>query len=463
MINLEKNKLSGWSCASSTICSIFVAKNKVDLRKIISYSKKNDLTICTKGSGNSYGDEFQNENNIVVDTSTMNKILSWHPESGIMIVEPGVSLQKTLKVTLPDNWVLPVVPGTRFPTIGGCVSNNVHGKNSYKVGNFGDYVREFDIILFSGEIVNCSREKNSELFYSAIGGMGMLGIFTRISLQLKKVESTNLCVKKCTVPNLGGMIEFITNSTANCDYVIGQIDCFQKGNKIGRGTIHTAVHAPNNLLKNSYTDDLEIPERFFSVVPANWALELGKIFISSFSMRLISNLKYYVDFFNSKKNGHFQSFPKFNFLLDRIPDWPKVFKHGFYEFEPLIPAEKANKVIEEILIISQQSKMIPYICGIKLHRKDDFLLSYSLNGFSVGFDYPRIPQKIEKQKEIFFKLHEIVADSGGIVYLAKDNLVTPEHFKKMYNIRIDEFLRIKKQYDPNMLFQSNMFRRLFLN
>ena len=107
--------------------------------------------------------------------------------------------------------------------------------------------------------------------------------------------------------------------------------------------------------------------------------------------------------------------------------------------------------------------MPSYLSGIKLHKNDDFLLSYSMNGFSVGFDYPVLPHKADEQKEMLLKLHEIVAVNGGLVYLAKDNVVTQQHFKKMYNKKIENFLNIKKRYDCDMLFQSNMFRRLFLN
>ena len=63
-----------------------------------------------------------------------------------MTVEPGVTVQKILKICLNDNWMLAAVPGTRLVTIGGCASNNIHGKNSYRDGNFGDHIIEFDII-----------------------------------------------------------------------------------------------------------------------------------------------------------------------------------------------------------------------------------------------------------------------------------------------------------------------------
>lgn len=459
----KKRKVPGWSRASASICDVWYPGCLDESMQVLDYAIRNKLNICPLGSGNSYGDEFQNKNNIVVNTSSMNKILSWDLNTGIMLVEPGVTLQQILRICLKDNWVLPVIPGTRFPTVGGATANNVHGKNSYIVGNFGDWVIEFDILIAKNKIVTCSRNQNTDLFCAAIGGLGMLGLFTSIKLQLKKIPSVNVLVKKWTVQNTKIMIEDIFEATKNSEYVISQIDCFADGKNLGRGTIHSASFIDQKQSNNDYLEDLKISNRIFSIIPTSWILGFGKICMSNVTMRTISTLKYYTDYLFSSNRGIVESFPSFNFLIDRIPDWPKVFKHGFYELEPLIPIENANKVIEEILTISHWYKMPPYLSGIKLHKKDNFLLSYSLNGFSVGFDFPVLPHKAEMQKEMFFKIHEIVTDNNGIIYLAKDNLVTPEHFKLMYNDRIDEFLTIKKQYDPNMLFQSNIFRRLFIN
>ena len=81
--------------------------------------------------------------------------------------------------------------------------------------------------------------------------------------------------------------------------------------------------------------------------------------------------------------------------------------------------------------------------------------------------------KINK-KEISFNsptyfIADIAANHDGnfdrvkkLVYLAKDSLMKPHHFKKMYINKLNKFLDCKLKYDPNQFFQSNMYRRLFL-
>jgi len=462
MFSINK-KLNGWSRASSTKCQIFYPENLEDLKKVINHAIKNNFSICPKGSGNSYGDEFQNESNIVADTSMMNKILSWDIENGIINVESGVSIKKLLKVSLKNNWILPAIPGTRLPTIGGCVSNNVHGKNSFRNGNFGDCVIEIKILVASNEVLTCSRNTNKELFYAAIGGIGLLGIIVSVKMQLIKIPSPNVLVDKWTVPDLNKMIDDLIESSNNYNYVIGQVDCFAPKMNLGRGTIHAARHTKSELNKKKFLNDLEISDKIFSFIPSKSVVNLGRILLNDKSMKLISSSKFYWDKYSFGKTSIHTSFPEFNFLIDKIPNWPKIFNNGFYEFEPLIPMKNAKKVIKKLLKLYNYYGMPSYLSALKLHRSDDFLLSYSLNGFSIGFDFPILPKRLDEQREMFIGLHKIVAESGGLIYLAKDNIVTKEYFKKMYGIKIDKYLDIKMKYDPDMIFQSNLYRRLFTN
>jgi decaprenylphospho-beta-D-ribofuranose 2-oxidase len=455
-------KIFGWSRASSSYSKLFHPETILDLNNIISLARENNSNICMMGSGNSYGDEFQNDQNIVINTTKMNKIIGWDSTSGIIEVEPGVTLTDILKICLLDSWIIPVVPGVRSPTIGGCIANNIHGKNCYIDGNIGDWVLEFDILLSSGEIITCSNKLNNELFYSAIGGIGLLGIFTRIRIQLKKVSSSNVRVKKITASNVKMMLDYIYNQSLNEDYVIGQMDTFISGACLGRGSIHVAKHIINRNNSLEVTKGIDLNKYLFHFIPRTWFIYFGKLFISSYFMRFISAIKYYLDYLTSNKAGHVESFAQFNFLIDRIPNWPKIFKYGFYEIEPLIPFSKTEEVIKDIINISHRYKLPAYLAGVKLHKKDNFLLSYSLNGYSVGFDFPIEYSRIKVQKKMFEEIHNIIINAKGLIYLAKDNLIKPHQFKKMYSGKLEDFIEIKKKYDPTELFQSNIYRRLFI-
>ena len=57
------------------------------------------------------------------------------------------------------------------------------------MGPIGEHVLEFTAVLPTGAEVTCSPNKNGDLFYSMISGLGMLGVFTSITMQMKKMYS----------------------------------------------------------------------------------------------------------------------------------------------------------------------------------------------------------------------------------------------------------------------------------
>src|SRR5512146_1366366 len=170
-------------------CYVYRPGSAEEIAVIFKFARENGLTVTARGAGRSYNDAALNGGGIVMDLSAMNKILEWDPASGVVRCEPGVTLQQLWQRIEPDGWWPPVVSGTMFTTLGGCLAANIHGKNNFKAGTIGEHVIEFTALLPTGAQVTCSPRRNADLFYAMIGGFGMLGIFTSITLQMKRVYS----------------------------------------------------------------------------------------------------------------------------------------------------------------------------------------------------------------------------------------------------------------------------------
>src|SRR5512142_1792761 len=145
-----------------------------EISEIFCLAEKNGLTVTARGAGKSYNDAALNGGGIVLDFTAMNQILEWDPASGVVRAEPGVTLEQVWQRVEPDGWWPPVVSGTMKTTLGGCLAANVHGKNNFHEGPIGEHVIEFTAVLPTGAQVTCSRDKNADLFYSMISGLGML-------------------------------------------------------------------------------------------------------------------------------------------------------------------------------------------------------------------------------------------------------------------------------------------------
>ncbi|MES2459943.1 MAG: FAD-dependent oxidoreductase, partial [Armatimonadota bacterium] len=182
--------------------------NVEGIRDVFALARANGLHVALRGGGNSYGDAATAGEHLVLDLTRMNRILEWNPETGVMLAEPGVTLRQIWQHAIGDGWWPHVVSGTMFPTLGGAAAMNIHGKNHFNTGVLGDYILHFDLLLpGTAESIRCSREENTELFFAALGGFGVLGVFTEIRLQLKKIHSGLLNTRQIVAANLTEMFE----------------------------------------------------------------------------------------------------------------------------------------------------------------------------------------------------------------------------------------------------------------
>lgn len=181
--------VSGWGESTRGMSFVYRPSTLEALAKVFEIAAQSGRSIAMRGGGNSYGDAFMNNENIVLDVRRMNRVLEWNPENGRIRVEPGLTLHELWQYVIEDGWWPPVVTGTSKTTIGGCAGMNVHGKNAWRKGTIGEHILEFDLMLPSGEIITCNRTENSDIFHAAIGGMGLLGCFTSLTLKMTRIYS----------------------------------------------------------------------------------------------------------------------------------------------------------------------------------------------------------------------------------------------------------------------------------
>ena len=446
--------------------SLVASPNSVDeCLGVIDFATRRKLSICPRGAGYSYGDIILNDNQIVLNLRRMNKICSWCPESGRISAEPGATLGDLLFISMPFNWTVNACPGGAGVTVGGAVSNNIHGKDSWKSGNFGDSVISLKLLISSGEILTIDRTVDRQLIEAVISGMGVLGIVVEIALQLAKIPSPFIEVSVTPVKNTQEMMEKIEESRGKFDSFTGWTDAFSKGEMLGRGCVSAArwIDVPMAMSKKRLAKSLEEPTRVLNLFPQRPAwFVLNKIFHPSL-MGLANFFQYQVFkashvLFSSKMPQ--MLFTEYNFMFNRLPGWPKLFHpYGYIEFQPMIPRKSGFEAIEEIYRICQRHGFPSLMCGVKAHKKDDYMLSYSGDGYSMGIDIHFKSRDRERISRLGRDVFEYVLDCGGTTYLAKDLLLPRDLFERMYP-RYKEFLEVKERLDPSNLFQSDMYRRL---
>jgi FAD/FMN-containing dehydrogenase len=435
-----------------------------EIQEIFQLARKNELTVTARGAGRSYNDAALNGGGLILNLSGLDKILEWDPSSGRVRCEPGVTLEKLWQRVEPDGWWPPVVSGTMKTTLGGCLSTNIHGKNNFQKGPIGEHVLEFTALLPTGTEVTCSPQKNADLFYSMISGLGMLGIFTSITMQMRRIYSGLMTVDARPVQNLHEHLTDLLENAPHNDYIVGWLDTTAGGKRLGRGQIHAA----NNLKEGEDPNPQEtmrlekqtLPPRIFGVIPKSSLHYFMSPFMINFGAWGINTAKYVSSL---RRHTFRQSHAAFHFLLDYVPNWELSYgRGGLIQYQSFLPKETAENTWREMIQLSQKRGLPSYLGVTKRHRPDRFLLSHGVDGLSLALDFKVTDRNRASLRQMLREFDDMVIEAGGRFYFAKNSETSAEHTRAFLGDEtISKFKLLKQQCDPDNLLESDLYRRIF--
>ena len=410
-------KLQGWG-KFPVIESKSLLINRRDELKISPF-KKSEASVIAYGNGRSYGDSALADYHIPM--RTFNRFLNFDSHHGLLTCEPGVLLSEIIEVFLPRGWFLKITPGTKLITVGGAVASDVHGKNHHKQGCFSNSVKSLKLILPNEREYVCSESENTALFRATCGGMGLTGIISEVTLQLKKVNSQWINQKTIPTKNLEDTFEAF-EKYADEPYSVAWIDTLAKGNIAGRSVLMTGDFSSDGDLNYKASKKINIPFNAPSFL-------LNKLTSKSF------NWLYY----NKSRAGKSEqtvSVDTFFYPLDAISNWNRIYgKNGFVQFQFILPKRNSFEGLRNIVNKISESRYPSYLAVLKLYGPENKnYLSFPLEGYSLALDF-----KVEKGLIEFLRnLSREVQKYDGRIYLAKDAIVEKEIFEKGYS-KIQEF------------------------
>lgn len=463
---MEKNFTQLENFGHSLSASSYLIKPNIpeEIYEAFQLAKKIGVTVSARGAGRSYNDAALNGGGIILDMSGMDAITRWDKTAGLITAQPGATLEKIWQKVEPDGWWPPVVSGTMKTTLGGCLSANIHGKNNFKMGPIGEHVVEFTAILPTGAEITCSPKKNADLFYAMISGLGMLGIFTSVTMQMKRLYSGLISVDALPVRNLHEHLAALQDGAPNADYIVGWLDTMNGGKSLGRGQIHAAHHLhegedsdPQKTLK---LENQILPPYIFGVFPKSMLYVFMRPFVNNLGWWGVNMAKYIASL---RTHTFRQSHAAFHFLLDYVPNWElSVGRGGLIQYQSFLPKETAEDAWREILNISLKLRMPSYLGVTKRHRPDKFLLTHAVDGFSLAMDFKVTNRNRTRLGNMLQEFDKIILQAGGRFYFAKNSETSSQTAVEFYGKEtVDRFKKLKKRCDPNGLLESDLYRRIF--
>ncbi|MEZ5978398.1 MAG: FAD-binding oxidoreductase [Planctomycetota bacterium] len=458
--------VDGFGRAVGARARVYRPRSVKEVRAVLAAARRENVPLCLRGGGNSYGDASVAMRGHVLDVTRMDAVVDFDSESGVAELEGGVTVAKLWRTILPRGFWPKVVSGTMFPTMAGAAAMNIHGKNNFKAGTIGDAILEFDLVLADGEKVTCSRESESDLFHAAIGGFGMLGVMTRVRLATHRVHSGDLEVRALVARDLREMMEIHARELPNIDYYVGWIDCFARGSQLGRGAVHVARYLePGEDRRPEKTLDLAHQELPTSILgfPKSEAWRALRPVCNDVGMPILNATKFHAGRYEATKGPFRQAHAAFAFLLDYVPNWKLAYgPGGLIQYQSFLPKETAYATYTRMLEHCHRKGIVPYLGVFKRHRPDPFWLTHAVDGWSFAMDFRVVPSRREDLWQHCRELTEMVLEGGGRFYFAKDLTLphgTPRRF--LPADRLEAFLELKQRLDPQGRFESQLWRRLF--
>ena len=425
-------------------------------------------TIALRGAGQSYGDAATSRNGHVLDLSRMNRMLGFDPTTGTATVEPGVTVRDLWRHAIAYGFWPRVVSGTMAVSMGGAAAMNIHGKNNFALGSFGECVKSFDLLTPRGDLVHCTRESEPELFHAAISGFGMLGCFTRLEIETKRVHSGRLRVWGIVARDLDHNLQILEDLGSQADYLVAWLDLHAKGSGLGRGLMHRADQLKSGEDPEGvrYFDPMlqDVPGKLFGVVPKGWLWPgmWGAVHLRQ--VALVNWLKFQAGAREERHSPHLQTHGAFHFLLDYVPRWHWMTKPGgLIQFQPFVPKAHGSRVLRTMIERCHTAGHVPYLGVLKRHRPDPFLMTHAVDGYSLAMDFA-VSSNAARRAELWKlcqDLAEVVLEAGGRFYYAKDAVLLQSSFARVHgDASVSRFAALKQKWDPDRLLQTDLSRRL---
>lgn len=414
--------------------------------------------VIARGMGRSYGDPAQNGGGLVVDMTPLNRIHSIDPDTGIVDVDAGVTLDQLMKAALPYGLWVPVLPGTRQVTIGGAIGPDIHGKNHHSAGSFGDHVLSMELLVADGRVLHLEPTgETAELFWATVGGMGLTGIILRARIQMTFTETAYFIADTDRTDTLDETIALHSDgSEVNYTYSSAWFDAISAPPKTGRSTISRGSLATLDQLKEFAPKLAKDPLKF----KAPQLMTVPDIF-PSWTMNKLSLMAIGEAYYLMGKPARNQvlNLTQFYQPLDLIGEWNRGYgSKGFLQYQFVVPTD-AVEPFKDIIYDIQSSGHYTALNVFKLFGEGNQApLSYPMKGWNVCVDFPIRPGL----NEFLDRLDDQVMQFGGRLYLAKESRTSAEKFHKMYP-ELPGWLKTRREIDPTGVFASDMSRRLELN
>ena len=437
------------------------------VRPLLASARREKRPVCIAGGRHAMGGQQFCADALMLDTRKLNRVLAFDGERGLLEVESGIEwpeilafLQTSQVAMNPADKAGPAGQAWAFAqkqtgadrlTIGGSLSANIHGRG-LAMRPFISDIESFKLLNARGNLVTCSREENGELFRLAIGGYGLFGFIYSALLRLVPRRKLERVVEVREVAGLADA--FAGRIKDGFNYGDFQYAIDEKSEDFLKRGVFSCYRPVE--------DDRPMPSLQRELGEGEWT-EL--LFLAHTNKS--EAFRRYASYYTSTNGQLYWSdevqmsiYPdEYHRAIDRMTDAPnrasemiceiycerEALEKFMGEVRDYARREGVNIIYGTVRLIEQDTESFlawarkPYACVIfNLH------IEHTTGGMIRGGDALR-------------RLIDIGLRHGGSYYPTYHRYALRRQVDACFP-QMEQFLKLKRKYDPDELFQSEWYR-----
>ncbi len=428
------------------------------IRMAVHSAQREGKAVCIAGGRHAMGAQQFGTGAVLVDTTRLNRVLSFDPKEGIVEVEAGIQWPELIEYLLTvqkgqaHQWgIIQKQTGADRLSIGGAIAANVHGRGLRLKPIIAD-IESLVLVDRYGNLRTCSRRENAELFRLVIGGYGLFGIVSSVTLRLGPRTKVERAVEVIDVEDLivaveekvsdgfiYGDLQFSCDDRSEDFLRRGVFSCYRpvdENTPIPQGQKRLSTQQWKDLVRLAHTAKGEAFENYAT----HYLSTSGQIYWSD-----VQQLSEYLDDYHRPLDRSLGAVDRATETITEI----------------YVPRGALNGFLEEVRDDFRKNRVEAIYGTIRLIERDEesFLAWAKAPYACIIFNLHTVhtPEGLQHSAAAFRRLIDMVVRRGGSYYLTYHKYATRDQVLACYP-QFPEFLRLKKRYDPEERFQSDWYR-----
>ena len=427
------------------------------LSALIRRAREDGRAVSIAGGRHAMGGQQFGQGTVLLDMRRMARVLSLDAERGLVTVEAGIQWPALIDHLLRSQdgrrqWgIVQKQTGADRLTIGGALAANVHGRGLAFPPFVAD-VESFTLMDGRGLVRRCSRQENAELFRLAIGGYGLLGVVSEVTLRLaprRKIERVVELVdtdglmdrfdRRIREGFVYGDCQYATDPGSDDFLRRGVFSCYRPVDDrtpTAEAQKELSLADWDRLLLLSHVDK----RRAFDAYAAYYLGTSGQVYWSD-----THQLSVYVDDYHVGLDRR----------LGAAAAGTEIITEAY------VPRARLSAFLDDVRRDFRQHAVDLIYGTIRLIEQDrETVLAWAREPWAcVIFNLHAVHTRegLARVADDFRRIIDVAASHGGSYFLTYHRYARREQVERCHP-RLVEFLRAKRRHDPDDTFQSDWYR-----